>query len=136
MGRFFPPFLPIKADFKICKTRCFRFQIDQQSLRRVGFISADTGLSGGEFTTPPLVIAGNVLELNVDCGAAGWLLVELQDAEGRAIPGYALKDCQTVHANAIWHEVAWTGGDRIKPTGPIRLRVVSRATKLYTFRFV
>ena len=105
-------------------------------LRRDGFVSADTGLSGGEFTTPPLILTGNTLELNVDCGAAGWLLVELQDAEGRVIPGYGLKDCKTVTANAVRHAVAWTGGDCIDPTGPVRLRVASRATKLYTFHFV
>ena len=104
-------------------------------LRRDGFVSADTGLSGGEFTTPPLAVEGHALELNVDCGAAGWLLAELQDAEGRAVPGYALKDCPTVTANAIRHKVTWAGG-RIPSTGPIRLRLVSRATKLYTFRFV
>ena len=106
-------------------------------LRRDGFVSADAGLSGGEFTTPPLVFDGGELELNVDCGAGGWLLVELQDAEGRALQGYTHKECQTVTANAIQKRVSWKGvGTRIAANAPVRLRVIMRGTKLYSFRFV
>ena len=103
-------------------------------LRRDGFVSADAGLSGGEFVTPPLEFDGTDLELNVDCGAGGWLLVELQDAEGCAIEGYTLKTCETVTANAITTRVSWKS-DRITTGGPVRLRVVMRSAKLYSFRF-
>jgi len=107
------------------------------TLRRDGFVSADTDLSGGEFVTPPLSFDGNTLELNVDCGAGGWLLVELQDAEGRAIEGYTLKTCETITANAITKRVSWKDtGHRINNQSPLRLRVVMRATKLYSFQFV
>ena len=107
------------------------------TLRRDGFVSADADLSGGEFVTPPLNFEGNALELNVDCGSGGWLLVELQDAEGRAIEGYTLKTCETITANAITKRVSWKEiGPQIKIKGPIRLRVVMRSTKLYSFRFV
>lgn len=106
-------------------------------LRRDGFVSADAGLVGGEFTTPPLTYDGSELELNVDCGSGGWLIVELQDVEGRAIEGYTFKDCKTVTSNAIQKHVSWNGiGSRISTDGPIRLRVIMRATKLYSFRFV
>ena len=106
-------------------------------LRRDGFVSADAGLSGGEFVTPPLVFDGNELELNVDCGAGGWLLVELQDEEGRALEGYTLKTCQTITANAIKTRVAWRDrGSRITLAGQtVRLRVVMRSAKLYSLRF-
>ena len=106
-------------------------------LRRDGFVSADAGLTGGEFTTPPLDFAGDELELNVDCGGGGWLLVELQDAEGRALEGYGLKECETVTANAIKSRVTWKGADRriAVTTKPVRMRVVMRSAKLYSFRF-
>ena len=106
-------------------------------LRRDGFVSADTSMAGGEFTTPPLTFDGSELELNVDCGSGGWLIVELQDAEGCALEGYTFKECQTVTANAIQKKVSWeAGGTNITASGPIRLRVIMRATKLYSFRFV
>ncbi|MDP6702339.1 MAG: hypothetical protein QGH25_21975, partial [Candidatus Latescibacteria bacterium] len=93
--------------------------------------------AGGEFITPPLEFAGDALELNVDCGGGGWLLVELQDAEGRALEGYALTECKTITANAIKCRVGWKGTERIGVAGePVRLRVVMRSAKLYSFRFV
>jgi hypothetical protein len=105
-------------------------------LRRDGWVSADTGLSGGEFVTPPVTHSGISLELNVDCGAGGWLAAEIQDVEGRAIEGYALKDCETVTNNAIAARVSWTGpGHKIPSEEPIRLRVAMRSAKLYSFRF-
>jgi hypothetical protein len=106
-------------------------------LRRDGFVSADAGLSGGEFVTPPLKFDGDELELNVDCGAGGWLLVELQDEEGRALEGYTLKTCETITANAIETPVAWRGpGSHIAvDRQAVRLRVVMRSAKLYSFRF-
>jgi hypothetical protein len=106
------------------------------TMRRDGFVSADAQLAGGEFVTPPLTFSGSELELNVDCGAGGWLRVEIQDQEGTAIEGYALKDCDTTTANAIKTRVSWRGGNRITVDGPIRLRMVIRSTKLYSFRFV
>ena len=107
-------------------------------LRRDGFVSADAGLSGGEFVTPPLEFEGGELELNVDCGAGGWLLVELQDAEGRALEGYTLKTCETVTANSVRTRVGWRGrGSHVASHGQaIRLRVAMRSAKLYSFRFV
>lgn len=106
-------------------------------LRRDGFVSADADLSGGEFVTPPLSFEGNALELNVDCGSGGWLLVELQDIEGRAIAGYTLNTCETITANAINTRISWKNiGHRITAEGPVRLRVVMRSTKFYSFRFV
>ena len=107
-------------------------------LRRDGFVSVDASLSGGEFVTPPLAFDGEVLELNVDCGGGGWLLVELQDEEGRPVEGYTLKTCETIVANAVKAGVSWQGVGRRIPTdrGPLRLRVAMRSAKLYSFRFV
>ena len=106
-------------------------------LRRDGFVSADAGLSGGEFVTPPLEFDGVELELNVDCGAGGWLLVELQDEEGHALEGYTLKTCETIVANDIRTRVVWRGpGGRIAvEKRTVRLRVVMRSAKLYSFQF-
>ena len=106
-------------------------------LRRDGFVSADAGLAGGEFLTPALDFDGSELELNVDCGGGGWLLVELQDEQGRAIEGYTLKTCETIVANAIKTPVSWRGaGRRIAPDRQrLRLRIAMRSAKLYSFRF-
>ena len=107
-------------------------------LRRDGFVSADAGLAGGEFVTPALDFDGRELELNVDCGAGGWLLVELQHEDGRPHEGYALTTCETIVANAIKAPVSWQGkGRRIATDGQrLRLRIAMRSAKLYSFRFI
>lgn len=73
----------------------------------------------------------------MDCGAGGWLFVELQDEEGRALEGYTLKTCETITANDIRVRVAWHGpGGRIAvESRTVRLRVVMRSAKLYSFQF-
>ena len=79
------------------------------TLRRDGFISADAGYGGGEFTTPLLCFGGNCLELNLDGSAGGWLKVEVQDAAGRPLPGYGLGEADAVLGNAVGKAVTWQG---------------------------
>jgi hypothetical protein len=108
------------------------------TLRRDGFVSADAGFHGGELTTPPLRFAGERLELNCDCGGGGWLQVEIQDAAGRPLEGYAATDCDPVVANAIAATVTWRGQASVAALAgrPVRLRCSMRDTKLYAFQFV
>jgi hypothetical protein len=47
---------------------------------------------GGELVTKPLVFQGRQLVLNFATSAAGGLRVELQDREGRPLPGFGLAD--------------------------------------------
>ena len=106
-------------------------------LRRDGFVSADAGYGGGQFTTPPLHFGGNRLELNLDGSAGGWLKVEIQDAESRPLPGYSLADADAVGGNAVCKPVTWKGrGDLGELAGrPLRLHFVMRAMKLFAFQF-
>ena len=107
------------------------------TMRRDGFISADAGYSGGEFTTPPLRFGGDYLELNLDGSAGGWLKVEIQDAAGRPLPGYGLADADAVLGNAIRRVVTWQGRRGVEELAgrPVKLRFVMRDMKLYAFQF-
>jgi len=106
-------------------------------LRVDGFVSVDAGFQPGAFTTPPLLFDGKRLVLNVDTGGGGWLRVELQDPDGKPIPGHTLDDCDTVNGNYIRYTVSWRGNDDLSAwTGrPVRLRFHMRTTKLYAFQF-
>ena len=64
------------------------------SLRLDGFGSAHADYGGGELVTRPLVFSGNRLTLNFATSAAGGIRVEIQDADGRPIPGFALADAR------------------------------------------
>ena len=106
-------------------------------IRRDGFVSADAGYGGAQFTTPVLQFGGNHLELNLDGSAGGWLQVEIQDEGGKPMRGFGLSDTDPVVGNAISKNVTWKGkSDLSKLVGkPIRLHFVLRDMKLYAFQF-
>jgi len=112
--------------------------ISRLVLRRDGFVSARAAYDGGEFTTPPVRFGGRELVLNVDTSATGLVRCELQDANGRPLPGHALEDCDWIHtANEPDRPVQWRGRRDLSAWAgqPIRLRVVFRDADLYAFQF-
>ncbi len=107
------------------------------TMRRDGFISLDAEHGGGAFSTPILEFSGDHLEVNFDGSAGGWLKVEIQDANGKPLPGYALSDADGLRGNAIHKTVTWQGRSEIGGLAghTVRLRFVMRDAKLYAFQF-
>lgn len=66
------------------------------------------------------------LHLNVSTSAAGSIRVEVQDAEGNAVPGFSIEDCEVVIGDRIDQVVSWNGKSSLK-------NLVGRGTRL---RFV
>jgi hypothetical protein len=107
------------------------------SIRVDGFVSAQAPLSGGEFVTKPIVFKGSQLEINYSTSAAGSIHVEIQDAEGKPIPGHTLADCHEIFGDEIQRTVAWKNGESVKLVEgtPVRLRFVLKDADLFSFRF-
>eukprot|EP01051_Picozoa_sp_SAG22_P001962 SAG22_NODE_83_length_21704_cov_58.556584_5_plen_145_part_00 len=117
-----------------------------------GFLSLDTpllkdgeqGWDGSELLTKPLVFKGKGLQLNVDTGAAGSVLVEMQDAaSGVPLPGFSLNDSVPLVSNSVRALVSWqaAGGGETTDVGSlagktVRVRLVTLGTKLYSIQFV
>ena len=80
-----------------------------------GFASIDTVGTAGVLATTKLKFAGTRLKLNVDAtgqdstGKKNYVRVELLDADGRALKGYAQNDCDPIHADSVEHVVTWKG---------------------------
>ncbi len=115
---------------------------DSSALRRYtlridGFVSVWAPFDGGELVTRPLVFDGKRLSLNFSTSAAGDVRVELQQPDGKPIPGFSLDDCHEVFGDELDRTVTWTGGsDVTKLAGqPVRLRFVLRDADLYSFQF-
>jgi hypothetical protein len=102
-----------------------------------GFVSADADHKGGWLTTPPLVFRGSRLRLNIDTGSAGTAFVELQDADGKPVPGITLADCEEVGGNFVDQDVSWKGKADVSARAgrPVRLHVRLKRAKLYAFQF-
>jgi len=107
------------------------------TLRLDGFVSAHADYAGGELVTHPLLFSGKELVLNYATSAAGSVRVEIQDAEGHAIPGYALADCPEMYGDQIEQAVRWAGGSDVSALAgqPVRLRFVLKDADVYALRF-
>ncbi len=113
-----------------CRMRRYTLRVD-------GFVSVNAPYGGGEMVTKPLVFDGKHLVMNYSTSAAGSVRVEVQDAAGKAIDGYALNDCPEIYGDELEQAVAWKGGGDVgKLAGkPVRLRLVMKDTDLYSIRF-
>lgn len=107
------------------------------TLRTDGFVSVRADYRPGEMLTRPFTFSGKSLEVNYSTSAAGYVRVEIQDADGRAISGHALADCPEIIGDQIARTVAWRGGSDVSKLAgrPIRLRFVLKEADLYSLKF-
>ena len=118
--------------------------VQRMVLRTDGFASVNAGYSGGEFVTKPLVFQGDNLILNYSTSAAGSIRIEIQDAKGRPVPGFALEESPLIWGDEIEYTVAWTRSHPASTSRkqlarlsgkPVRLRFVLKDADLYSLRF-
>jgi len=131
-----PPEISIYVSESSMQEHGGRFR--RHTLRIDGFVSVHAGLAGGELVTKPLSFQGSRLALNFSTSAAGGIRVEVQDPEGKPLPGFALADCHEVFGDELERTVLWQhGADVGKLAGkPVRLRFVLRDADLFAFQFV
>ena len=112
-------------------------ELRRYTLRLDGFVSAHAPMAGGELVTRPVRFDGAKLALNFATSAAGSVRVELQDAAGKPLPGFALDDCPPVFGDAVDRVVGWNGRpDLSKVAGrAIRVRFVLNDAHVYAFQF-
>ncbi len=113
-------------------------QFRRYTLRIDGFVSLTAPLGGGELVTAPLRFEGNRLSLNLSTSAAGSVRVEIQDAAGTPIPGYALDEAHELYGDSLGLVAAWKGHetDVVRlAENPIRLRFVVRDANLFSYQF-
>lgn len=90
----------------------------------------------GAITTKPLRFKGKELRLNLDA-TRGQTRVELLDAAGKPIKGYALEDCDPITVDSFDQVVKWRGkGDLSALAGkPLQVRISLQQSVLYTWQF-
>jgi hypothetical protein len=126
----------LRPEYEKSATRTGGIGVVRQRLD--GFISADADHRGGWLQTPPLIFKGSELRLNIDTGAMGTAFVELRDAEGKPIPGFALADCEEIGGNFVDQRVYWKGKTDVSQLAgqPVRIHFKLTRAKLYGFQFL
>lgn len=113
------------------RVRRFTFRTD-------GFVSLRAGADTAEMVTYALRFIGKELAINYTTGAGGSLRVEIQDAAGQPLPGFALADCRSLSGDSIEQAVTWANGSDVSSLAgqQIRLRFVLQKADLYALQFV
>jgi hypothetical protein len=111
--------------------------LERLALRLDGFASLSAGYAGGEMLTVPLAFSGKQLTLNYATSAAGSLRVEIQDADGRPVPGRTLEACDEVVGDEIERVVGWKAGSDVSDLAgrPVRLRFTLKDADVFSLRF-
>lgn len=111
------------------RVRRFTFRTD-------GFVSIHAGAEAGEMVTRPLRFAGKDLIINYSTTLKGSLRVEIQDADGRAIPGFALADCRKMVGDAVDEKVTWAKQTDLSSLAgqAVRLRFALQDADLYALQ--
>lgn len=110
---------------------------DRYVLRTDGFVSVNAGSEQGTLLTKPFVFSGRQLEINYSASAVGSIRVEIQKADGTAIPGFTLKECVPAVGDKISGIVNWGGKQDLESIAgqSIRLCFEMQECDLYAFCF-
>jgi hypothetical protein len=113
------------------------WHIERLLLRTDGFASLSAPWAGGEMVTKPLTFTGSALEINYRTGAAGSVRVEIQDADGTPLTGFAAADCPEIIGDEIERIVTWTAGADVGPLAGrvVRLKFILADADVFSFRF-
>jgi len=109
-----------------------RATIGLATWRSDGFVSLDGSYSGGEVETVPLETEGGALFVNADV-SRGSLRVEVLDASGAVIPGYARTECSPVEGDGVRLRVRWGDQTRLPASGSVRLLFLPVRARLFSF---
>jgi hypothetical protein len=112
-------------------------EVRRYTLRLDGFVSVWAPMKGGELVTRPLRFAGKELSLNFSSSAGGEVRVEVQDAEGRPLPGYSLEECSPIFGDTVARAVVWRSGRDVGSLAGklVRLRFALRDADIFSFKF-
>lgn len=112
------------------RVRRFTYRLD-------GFVSLRAEDQSGEIVTKPLAWSGNSLTLNAAVENGGSLRVELQQEDGKVLPGFTLADCDPFIGDDTAATITWGGrSDLTSLAGkPLRVRFVLSKGDLYSMQF-
>ena len=104
-------------------------------LRPDGFVSLHGDFQGGEMKTRPFTYSGSRLVLNCSTSASGGIRVEIQDANGKPLPGRDMASCKEIYGDELERVAIWTDGSDVgRWAGQVvRLRFVVRDADLFSY---
>ncbi len=109
-------------------------RIGRATWQRDRFVALQARGDGLIETKPLLPIGVDRLELNADA-TGGQLRVELCDAQGEVIKGFAREECLPLAGDEIRWPVQWKNADFSSLSTAVRIRLIANRAKVYSFSF-
>lgn len=111
--------------------------VRRYSMRIDGFASLHAGYAGGEMITQPFKFKGVGLHANFSTGAAGHVVVEIQDEMGRPFAGFAASDCAPLSFDSVDRCFIWKSGPDVSilEGKTVKLRWLLKDADLFSFWF-
>ena len=102
-----------------------------------GLVALTAGSESGEAITRPIRFEGRRLIVNTRTARSGTIRVELQDADGRPLSGFALSDAKPLRGDELAATIAWSNGSDVSTQAgnSLRVRFVLQDAMLYSLRF-
>ncbi len=107
-------------------------QIGLLRMSRDRYVSRAAGDQAGTLRTPPVKLDGDAMTLNVDA-RGGTVRVQVLGADGKAIPGFALADCEPVSADLVAAPLRWKRPLSVLRGQTVRLEFTLRSARLFGF---
>ncbi len=107
-----------------------RLTIGRAAWRRHGFASLDAA-ERSRVETKPLRLGAPLLVINADA-SRGELRVALLEADGRAIAGFGLEDCEPLRADATRWTARWRSGASVPIDRPVRVVIEMNKCRLFS----
>jgi len=105
-------------------------QIGLLRIPRDRYVAREAGAAGGTLLTPPVLIQGERLALNVDA-RDGEARVQIETPEGKPLPGYGFDDAAAVTVDSLAAPLRWKRSLAALRGRPVRLAIRLRRARLY-----
>ncbi len=107
------------------------------TLRTDGFSSINAPYSGGTLLTKSLAFEGSELVMNMATSAAGFIKVEIRDADGSPIPGFTFDDADELIGDTVDRTASWNGSSDLAMLRgkAVRLAFKMKDADLYSICF-
>jgi len=109
--------------------------LERMVLRKDGFASLHAKYNEGYAITKPMLLKGDILNINYSSSSIGYVKVVLLGADGKEIPGFGEADATKLTGDKIDYKVAWKSGKQISNLAntPVQIKFILRDADLYSF---
>lgn len=107
-------------------------QIGLVKMKRDRYVAREAGPAPGCFRTPLVTLDAAQIRLNVEA-TAGQVTVQILDANGKPLRGFARQDCRPVSGDVVAAPVQWKSPLSTLKGKPVQLEFFLRNARLFSF---